>query len=446
MLMTLTGKARTKLAELRRSTPYSIRVTLIRGTYYFYEYTYVKSGEGKKLETFYIGRMLPSGEFDAARSRYRGSKAKNLGEMLAEKYGSEEFRVHNLKFPGRMQIAVLTSLSMDARASLSYLARDFGVSESSVDNMARRLEKAYGIKKTIEIRPYTFSFSRYIVTVKFQSGMPPRKAMQKLFDDEPRIQVALLLTGGFDVALYMVAESTIALEEAIYRMISSPVFDGFPGSWSIGYLIGPRGWFIPTRSRFFDMLEEKIWRRSKENPRRLPGQLTRSEYAVLKEMCLDAGTSFASIDSKYSLNPGSARYTYDKLIGNGTIERTTIVMTKPQNLYSAFIYVKQNDMLKFSRHIADSFAAIIEDRGYPVNKFAYVGNTSAPYGTVFIAPIYEQGGLASLQEELTDRIRGAELSVSVITEVLLGDIGYRRSNMEDSEPAEALRLLTKTAK
>ncbi len=444
MLMALTGHARAKLAELKRSTPYSIRVTLIRGTYYFYEYTYVKADGRRKLETFYIGRMLPSGEFEAARSRYSGSKAKNLGELLAEKYGREEFRAHNAKFPSRMQVEILTSLSMNSRASLSSIAKEFGVSESSLDNMARRLGRTYGIKRTIEIRPYTFNFSRYIVTVKFQSGMPPRMALRRLFDDEPRIQIALLLTGGLDIVLFVVAESTMVLEDMIYRMRSSPIFDGFPGEWNIGYLIGPAGWFIPTRGRFFDMLKDKVWVRSRENPRRLPGQLTRSEYAVLKEMCLDAGTNFASIDSRYGLNPGSARYTYDKLVENGTIERTTIVMTKPQNLYSAFIYLKQNDMLKFIRYREESLAEIIEDKGYPVNKFAYIGNTSSPYGTVLIAPVYEQGGLESLREELDARVRGTEQNASVITDVLLGDIGYRRIDTEESEPAEVLRELAKT--
>ena len=444
MLMTLTGHAKAKLAELKRSTQYSIRVTSMRGTYYFYEYTYVKTDGKRKLETFYIGRMLPSGEYQAARSRYRGSKAKNLGELLAEKYGSDEFRTHSYKFPNGMQIAILTSLSMDSRSSLGYIAKEFGVSESSVDNMARRLESTYGIKKTIEIRPYTFGFSRYIVAVKFQSGMPPRKALQKLFDEEPRIQVALLLTGGLDIVLYVVAESTKALEDAVYKMVSNPIFDGFPGEWNIGYLIGPAGWFIPTREKFFDMLEGKVWRRSKESPRRLPGQLTRSEYAVLKEMCLDARTSFASIDSKYGLSQGSARYTYQKLVENGTIERTTIIMTRPQNLYSALIYLKQTDMLKFIRHRTESLSAIVEDKGYPVNKFAYVGNTSSPYGTVLIAPIYEEGGLVALREELDARIKGAEQNVSVVAEVLLGNIGYRRADMEESEPAAELRTLEKT--
>ncbi len=414
------------LEELRRSRKSKLSISVIRGRYCVYEYIYIldwRSGARRKRQ-FYIGWIDKDGMMTQALHRSDRTRVSGIEQYIEASSKSEGGGAHAAIHPDSTDRRILTEISMDSRISAPEIAKKVGISRSAASYRLEKLERGYGIRKTIELLPERFGFTRYMVTVKFLKGRPDIPAMRALFEGEPRIQLVLLMRGDYDMFIYVIAEDTKKLDDVIYGFRSDRLFAGAESVWQVGYMIESYG-FVPLRSRFFDLLEEKIWSKSRDSPRKGVGQLLPSEYATMKELNLDAGIDFVKIDEKYGLHKGSAQYTYHKLLEKRIIERSTINMQRLPIKYCGFIYMKQTDINAFNIVGKEQLMEMIEENDTPANGYALVADVSSPYGIIFIPPVFE-GSVESIVERLGARLRGIEVETAVVTEQLVGYLGLRR--------------------
>ncbi len=440
-------KVKEAFEKIKQNAASKVKLIKIKGSYFVYAYTYVydEKTNARRYVQYYLGKIEESGKFVKRLRKMSKYKAESFSEYLRARFGSDIDRVLNkFLYPDDETMAIIQALSMDSRSHTTEIARQTGIPASTVSYKLQKVIETYKIHKTVEIRPDTFGFTRFLVTVRFLTDSKPKQEeVRALLEKEPRVQLVLAMTGYYDLAIYIVAESTEVLENIIYEMRSSSVFAPYSAAWNISYIIEPVGWFVPLRNEFFEQLvKQKVWHRTKETPRKLQGQLTVAEYTVLAEMNKDAGQEFREIELRNKLNEGSASYTYDKLLSNKTIERATIIMRRLPAKYFALLYVVQTDMGKFNKTRKEFLEEIVKDMKFPTNRFVYDTDISAPYGVVLLLPVYIDGDLEKAKEELLQRVKGIKIRSSVITRILIGNLGTRKFDIQQSGPYKALSELT----
>ncbi len=431
--------------RLRRASKHNIEVKRIGNGYYVYEYMFKNDNGRQKKLSFYLGKSDSEGNFSEGRHRFLKTRSRSLDEYLeSSERGERPESVNELIYPDDIDKEILKKISMDSKASAYSISKALGISPNTVAYRIKKLERLYGIKYTIELRPGTFGFERYFITIRFIRGKPSQDELQKLFAAEPRIQFVAALSGYYSMLIYLLAENNVTLENIIYKLRSSSVFGSCTSIWNIGYTSESETWYVPFRDDFFELLREKVWHRTRENPRRNADQLLESEYAVMKELNHDASVGFAEIDRLYNLRDGNAYYTFERLLERGTIKRPTITMGYLPIRYAAFLYVVQKDVVKFNRSRKHYLRSVIEESKHPVDKYVQVEDVSAPYGFILIAPIFDEGELERLEQEIRENAKGTILRTSLITRVLVGNLGYRRFDMKESMTYKRVQEMEKT--
>ncbi len=258
---------------------------------------------------------------------------------------------------------------------------------------------------------------------------PDVETIKKLVAREPLIQLALWLKGDYDLFLYMLAENTQLLEDAVYRMRSDPLIAKHKAYWNVTYISRAYG-YVPLRQEFIELLKEKVWKKSKEHPRRMPDQLLEREYFVLSELNKDGRISFADLDKKLGLNPGASDYTYNRLLEKGIIERITINMGNPQMKYPALFIVKQPDINSFNIHRNEFMARLIALPKTPPNTICLEGDIGSPYGLAYIMPIYTNTESAINTIADMSKQNRKDIKDYIITDTIIGSLGFRRAPPE----------------
>ena len=423
--------------EMQESSKSRLSLLYIKGNYYVNETATQFSEEKNRKVTVsrYIGKIEPDGRFVEARHRKKETKVKSITELIAAKKSEEDS--NSILYPDDIDLKLLEMLSANGRAPVAELSKALGLSQAACKYRIQRLEKRYGISYTVEVGPRPFNFFRYVAFVRFGRDKPDIEALRKVIAREPLVQLALSLKGSHDLFLYMLAENTQLLEDAIYRMRSEPPIARYKAYWNVTYISRAYG-YLPLRQEFIETLSEKVWRRSKEHPRKLPDQLLEREYLVLSELNKDGRVSFVDLDKRLKLNPGASDYTYNRLVEKGMIERITINMEKPQMKYPALFVVKQPDINTFNIHRNEFRAKLIALPKTPSNTTALFGDIGAPYGFIYIMPIYTTTESAIKAISDMSKQNQKDIKDYIITDTIIGSLGFRRIAPEQTYQYNAI--------
>lgn len=317
--------------------------------------------------------------------------------------------------------AMLRTLSMNSRFSIKKLAARLGEKTTTTYDRIRAMEKALGLKYILQIEPERLGYYPYITTVKFKGAKPDAKAVREAFASDSRMQLVALAKGDTDMFCYFLAKDNNDAVQYLQRIRATGPFKGYNTDWSAT----PYHWtygFIPLRKEFFTLLEEKVWQRTRDAPRPESGQITRKEYELLKFMHDNANADFSDVDKELHLEKGMAHYIYNRLLEKGVILRPTITIGGLPLRYSTLHVMKVVNGALFEEKREGMLRNIIGDSHVVTNKYALIGNTLNPLGSMFIAPSVVGG--KSADEELA-MINGVELSSSVLTDIPIGHFCHR---------------------
>jgi len=410
------------LAELGKRIKH-LHVMKIKGTYYVYEERTIKIGTQRTTPTFYLGKINTDGTFEEAKHRTKSyTRASSFDEMLNKRLQLNP--ADELVHPDAIDLQILQDLSTNARKPVTEIANELGIGKTAAYHRIEKLEQRYKIKYTLEIAVSPFNLLRFVVLVKFLNDKPSPEDMKKVLEQEPTVLFAALLKGDYDLFIYMLAGSIKELEDKLYELRSLRTFAPYESLWNVTYIHYSYG-YMPLREKFFDLVHEKIWHRSKETPRKKEGMLTEREYLVLKELNENSREDFAEIDKKLGLNSGAAQYTYYSLLEKEIILRPTIEMRSLPIKYNILFVCPQTDLSVFNLHRREYLMHLIDLPKTPTSTYTLVGDIGLPYGVLFIAPSYS-GNLQESEDLLSRFLKGAKINSNIIVEILVGSLGYRR--------------------
>lgn len=103
-----------------------------------------------------------------------------------------------------------------------------------------------------------------------------------------------------------------------------------------------------------------------------------------------------------------------------------MLMERPPIKGTAVIVLQQININKFNKTKKDYFKNIIEETNRPLNKFIFSGDIGSPYGVMLIAPIYQEGDLEKLEDELERKVKGIRIKTAFVSDILTGNLGFRK--------------------
>ena len=406
-------------------------------------YVYISSGRrdkdtGKVRKiSIYKGKITPDGKFVPVRHKknyvLRELAARISQEQSLAGSGTGTIQNHgvNVRLDSlKHEKTILTALSMNGRISTSVLSKMLGMSINATAWQVKNLERKYGIRYLPEIDVTKFGYMQFMVTVKFLEETPPAEKLKAAIHNEPRAQLAMLTKGDFDLLIYVLAKT---VEEASALLIDiRDRLSNYGSIWSMIPVYETYG-FVALRDSFIDELKKS-------------GALLEREYAVLKELNIDASVEFSKIDEKYGFDSGRASYSYYKLKKEGKIRRATITMQKAPVRYIGVMLETIIYKSKFLEHRQSSLSNIIEESKMPTNKYLAAYDTTTPDGTIFFIPIYEYNELDKAADEIRHLDLGVKLTTQAISNILVGNCICRHFDNAHSIQQEILEKKYKIPK
>jgi|SRR5271157_1458796 len=384
-------------------------------------YLYVVAGRwDKRLEKtinteVYQGRITEEGDFVPKRRSYKLKepvvlRPKELIQMELETNALPEYQVARRQSSKKHETTLLTALSMNGRISLPALGRMLGLSVTATDWQVRQAEKKYAIRYLPEIDVRKFGYLQFLITVKFLNGCPKTAQLTEVFAKEPKLQLAMLTKGDFDLVLYLLAKDNEEASRTIIALRDN--LASYESRWGTIPMYEVYG-FIPIRDEFIDLLKDR-------------GELLDREYAVLKELNKDGNVEFREIDKTYGFDNGRAQYSYHKLRQEGKIKRMTISLQRLSIRYVGIILKEITSRDAFNKNRSKLLSEGLEELNIPINKYLATYDITNPDGSISCVPVFDYDDLDTYVDKIVGINLGVRLTTLVVTNLLVGDFCYRR--------------------
>ncbi len=267
----------------------------------------------------------------------------------------------------------------------------------------------------------------FLVLIKFIGKIPINDELKDVFEYEPKIQTAFVLSGGdYHLMLSMYAESEADINEIRRKLMRDTVLFNYPAEWYITPFYDTYG-FIPLRSEFIETFKERMKQKESELFNRSTEkrqQVMSREFTVLKELNDNGNIDFSEIDKKYGFDKGRSQYAYYKLLQKGILKRITINMKNSGARYVVLLFLKVTNYKKFNKSKKSLAKSVIKNTNFQVNKYTLIGDIWVPFTSIFLFPIFEED-IDKITKELSN-INGTEIKTSALTKILLGSLCYRR--------------------
>ena len=421
--MQLPDAVQKTFAQLRLEYPFYIVLSKINGGFYVYRSHTWWDKELKKVraKTVYLGRIEEDGKFVKKIEQPQPSPVYPIADYKLDKVDE----------------TLLTYLSMNCRYPISKIAKTLGLSTNVLVRRKQNLERRFGIRYLASINYLKLGYSTYLIFVNFKDRKPVMEDLKEALKDEPHIQLALSAQGSYDLVLYLLVENSAVLNSVVFQLRNNERLKDYESIWTAVVFDQAYG-YVPLRDRFFDLLEKNVWHRSKTGPRPASDSLMQREFLVLRELNTDGGKPFSDIEKKYNLGHGTCRYVFDKLKEKELLWRSTLTMEGYNVKYQAMILATVINEGSFLRDRQRFLHFIIKDYNAPSNRFALEGDTLSPEGKLFIMPVLKEGELETEIEWLRSQVSGIKLESAIVTNVLVGELCYRKMDNANSEQMNTL--------
>ncbi len=437
--------------RIRKEYGHYVEAKMLRGRYRLFQATSVYNKEKGRSDkvTKYLGWFTEDGVFIPA--EHRDERTKKLNEMekgekerLTALHDSQNEPDMNRADEGmrrreteRHERDILMTLSMDARKTIPELVKITGIKETAVAYHLRNLERRYGIEYVLEIDIERFGYIDYVAFGKFIDKKPAVKQMKEELERYPYVQAAMITKGEYDVVVLLVAESNSNARGALYNF-TREVLSSYDIEWTMSPAYFSGLGFIPLRKEFFEVLRDKVWKRTKETPRPEHDQITEVEYNVLMAMNKNAAADFASIDREIGAERGRSNYAYHRLIDRGIIKRATINMRNLPSRFDTLFILNTINIESWSKGREKFILELIKESGLQADTYSFVCDIMSPKGVLLMAHIFKDQNPDTIAERLIGEAGGARIYEIVVTDIIVGSVNSRFSDKLKTRQYEIL--------
>lgn len=393
--------------KLKQEFPYHIILQSKNKSHYVYKQSTQWDKEKKKVRTTraYLGKITDSGRFIK----------KAVREISSSEITQPDYEELSLDEKDKR---LLTVLSMNARADLSFFGREIGLKPDETYRRVRSLEKKLGITYITEIDVEKLGYLKFLIMVKFLDTKPTIDEIKQTAEKEHNVQLALLVNGDYDAIFYAFIKNTES-DKIVETIINLRVgaLEKYPSRWYATPFYEHHG-FVPVRNEFIDQIKKELKKR---------------EYAVLREINKNSIITFTDIDRIYRLDHIHSGYVFSSLKEKGIIKRATISVERLPIKYLGIIQEEIINEMKFRKKRKHSLEHISEEIYTPINKYILGGDIENPDGSLLFVPVFKDGELDSQIEKIKGLHLGLNIKAMIITSVLLGSLCFRRFDLKYSK-------------
>ncbi len=216
---------------------------------------------------------------------------------------------------------ILRELSVNARASLSHLAKTADCSVVTANRLVERLIKKFDVRFTLEIDFDKLGFAeRHIIYIKFEKK-PPEDFLVNLFKSDPVAHDVYLTKGAFNLLIFAAADTPtnyIKWETDLASNLSDYVPALRPSEF-ISNLLG----YMPLDSTFVNAIK-------------VDAKIDKTDRAILKLLDENSRIGYRDIGKSLDIKEATIRYRVFRLVRRGIISRFTIAIQNSGGVLSTF--------------------------------------------------------------------------------------------------------------
>jgi len=350
---------------------------------------------------------------------------------------------------------MLKMLGVNGRISSRDLAKTLKISKTTAHKLFSELSKEYNLRFTAEIgieelwrwefvkqaRTYNkkgilekvienlpeLGFEEFIILFKFLDGTPANEELVAAVGKSYIPQFIGKLHGDHDLLIYGVARGYDEINRFVIdfnRHISR--YKSTSELLNIRRTYG----FFPLRQKLLEHFE-----------------IQDTYKHILLGLNGDGRTEFSGIAKKFKHGLPHTLYAYDRLLKTGILKRLTYYEGVPKNVFGVIIQIKITNEARYFETREKWFLDMVLSSEKDHAEYTFICDISNPDG-VLIFMNFKNGDLV---EKFIDRLMkllgGVELKYTVITGIVLGNLGVRDFDMKYSGQYKSLerkRLLPKT--
>jgi len=447
----LPDNIQTAVQMIRKEYGHYVEAKFMRGRYRLFEATSIYDPETKKPRkiTRYLGWLTESGQLIPA--RHNDIKTKVLNEIdknneqkikeFEESLKNKEKKLFEenvrKKETEKHERDMLRALSMNARITVPELSKITGLGNTTVNYHLRNLERRYDIKYLLEIDLEKFGYINYMAFVKFKDKKPSYEEIKQQLEAIPYVQIAMMTKGTYDMVIFLVVEATSDARGPLYD-VTTLAFPSYNVEWNMSpAYFGGLG-LIPLRDKFFDILKEKVWTRTKERPRPLPGEITEVEHSVLKAMNNNSNADFTEIDRQIKADKGRSNYAYHQLTKRGIIKRPTISLQHLRSKFDVILILSNINLNEFISTKEKLLLEILKENRLNTDTYTFSCDIMSPKGAVLITHVLEEENIDLVTEKLSDKIKGFKIDTLIVTKTIIGSTCDRLFDKTQTSQYDAL--------
>jgi DNA-binding Lrp family transcriptional regulator len=453
----ISSKIREVFEKVKKAhAPYRAVLRRINNGYYVYidTATYNKETKNAKIHSKYLGRITEEGKFiekQHTTSKDRLAMAVELieangGKVIMQKQKEEDTALRQVQQQttaiNKVDASVLMALSMNGAMTYASLARRLGMSETGMDYKVKHLEELYGIKYVPELDMEALGYSKYLLMVKFTSDKPDPALIKEVFSKDPRVLLAALVTGDYDLIVYFFAKDNKEVTYFVHETRIETKLRSYNGMWYAAPFFDSYN-FVPLRQECYVVFKEKVWKKSSK--RLHPGEvifgtvkepapkkynrstdITENEYNVLCKLASGNRVNFKQIGKQIGISPISVSYAFDSLRTKGFLKRLTINMEKLPIRYNALLFTDIIDGEKFNNSRKELLMEIVEDSDRQTGRYVLVGDIENPHSVVFVLPVFDKDDAIVAEQRIRKMVKGVIIRSSMVTNILVGNFLYRK--------------------
>ena len=437
--------------RIRKEYGHYVEAKMLRGRYRLFQATSVYNKEKGRSDkvTKYLGWFTDDGIFIPAEHRdERTKELKEMEEQEKERLSALQEAQNEPKLKAadegirkreteRHERDILRALSMDARKTIPELVKITGIKETAVAYHLRNLERRYDIGYVLEIDIERFGYVDYVAFGKFVDKKPALKQMKEELERYPYVQAAMVTKGRYDLVVLLVAESNSVARGTLYDFERN-VMSSYDIEWTMSPAYFSGLGFIPLRKEFFEVLKEKVWKRTRESPRPEHDQITETEYNVLMAMNKNAAADFASIDREIGTERGRSNYAYHRLIDRSIIKRATINMRDLPSRFDTLFILNTINIDSWSKGREKFMLELIRENALQVDNYSFVCDIMSPKGVLLMAHVFKGQSPESIAERLIGDTAGVRAYDIVVTDIIVGSVNSRLSDKIKTRQYEIL--------
>lgn len=154
--------------------------------------------------------------------------------------------------------------------------------------------------------------------------------------------------------------------------------------------------------------------------------------ALLLGLNKNGRTEFKKIAEEFNKEPQSIVYAMDRLKRTDILKRVTYYEGNPRNVVNAVMYIRVLNNSELLKTRPKWYLDLIKSSEGKHNESMFACNISSPISGLFFLSMENGEALESYIKKSKKMMKGVEVKYSILTKVLLGNLGIRNFDMRYS--------------